>query len=72
MIEREIRDLLRRDPFVPFRVKLVNGDAHDISHPWLVAELKDGLYVLYASGEWVIFAYERVASLESLIELPDE
>jgi hypothetical protein len=72
VIRRDIRDLLAREPFVPFRIKLVNGDGHDISHPALVAFLEEGLFVLYSSGEWAEFTFERVASLESLIMAPDE
>jgi hypothetical protein len=72
VIKRDIGELLGREPFVPFRIKLVNGDAHDITHPPLVAFLEEGLFVLYSSGEWAEFPFERVASLESLVMAPDE
>ncbi len=72
MIEREISNLLRREPFQPFRVKLVNGDAHDVGDPGLVAFLEEGLYVLSAGGYWAEFPFDRIASLESLVLLPSE
>lgn len=72
MIPRDILDLLARDPFVPFRIKLVNGDAHDVTHPALVAFLEEGLFISYSSGEWAEFPFAHVASLESLILAPDE
>lgn len=63
----EIVELLQRVPFEPFRVKLVNGDRHDIAYPDLVAVLKDGLYIVSDDGYWAQFPFRWVASLESLI-----
>lgn len=62
MIERELRALLQRQPFEPFRIKLVNGDGHD-----LVALLEDGVYVASQDGHWAEFPYDRFASFESLL-----
>ena len=67
MIERELRALLRRQPFEPFRIKLVNGDGHDVSDADLVALLEEGIYVLSAGGHWAQFPFDRVASFESLV-----
>jgi len=71
VIEREIRILLRREPFMPFRIKLVNGDGHDVGYPDLVAVLEEGLYVASSDGHWAQFPFERIASLESLVSLPE-
>jgi hypothetical protein len=69
MIEAEVIDLLLRDPFEPFRVKLVNGDIHDIGNPEVVAVLEEGLYIASQDGNWAQFPFDRIASLESLIPL---
>jgi hypothetical protein len=37
MIRRDLRDLLARQPFGPFQIKLVNGDIHKIFDPQIVA-----------------------------------
>ncbi len=67
MIEEEIMDLLSREPFLPFRIKLVNGDAHDVNGPDNVAVLDQGLYIASQDGLWAEFPFDRVASLESLV-----
>ena len=33
LMEEDLGDLLSREPFEPFRIKLVNGDAHDVATP---------------------------------------
>ncbi len=63
-----MRELLPAEPFDPFRIKLVNGDAHDVSNPHNVATLEEGLYITSHDGEWTQFPYDRVASLESLLQ----
>jgi len=67
--ERELRELLLRDPFLSFRIKLVNGDAHDIAYPRNLALLTDSVYAAPFDGHWAQFPYHRIVSLESLIEL---
>jgi hypothetical protein len=67
MIQRELQDLVRREPFEPFRIKLVNGDAHDVHFADLVALLKRGVQVASEHGHWAIFPYGSIASLESVV-----
>ena len=67
MTEQEIKDLLARDPFIPFRIKLVNGDAHDVNGSDNVAVLEQGLYIASQDGERAMFPFDRIASLKSLI-----
>ena len=33
MVPRDLLDLLRRSPFVPFRIHAADGGTHDIRHP---------------------------------------
>lgn len=67
MIERALYSLLAREPFLPFRIKLVNGDAHDVAYPNLVALLADGIFLTSFDGHWVEFPFDRIASIESLV-----
>ena len=67
MIDQEVRALLGRHPFEPFRITLVNGDRHDVPSPELVAVLEEGLYVALQGGHWAQFRFDRIASFESLI-----
>jgi hypothetical protein len=68
-MKQELLVLLGREPFSPFRIKLINGDAHDVSDPMMAAPLQRSLYLAPHDGEWVEFRYNRIASLESLLEL---
>ncbi len=67
MIPLEIRFLLARDPFESFRIRLVNGDSHDVVHAHLAVILDEGVYLLLPDGHCAQFPFDRVASLESLI-----
>ena len=67
MIERELRALLGRQPFEPFRIKLVNGDGHDVVYADLVALLEQGVYITSEGGHWAQFPFDRIASFESLV-----
>jgi hypothetical protein len=51
----ELRELIERDPFLPFRIKLVNGDAHDIGYPRSIALLSDSVYVAPLDGHCAQF-----------------
>ncbi|MGB7160723.1 MAG: hypothetical protein WBD40_21850 [Tepidisphaeraceae bacterium] len=67
-MREEVSKLLAREPFNPFRIKLINGDAHDVAHPMAAAMLERGIFIALVGGEWVEFRYDRIASLESLLE----
>jgi len=67
MIERELKALLGRQPFEPFRIKLINGDGHDGVHADLVAILERGVYLASEGGHWAEFPFNRIASFESLV-----
>jgi hypothetical protein len=69
--EHEVKRLLAGEPFVPFRIKLDNGNGHDIPYAHLVAELERGLFIAQQGGHWVQFPYERISSLESLVAVPE-
>lgn len=65
----EIRDLLRRDPFEPFRFKLTSGDSFDIRDPNTVALGRQRVFVAWTEGNvdrWTAFPYLHIACVESL------
>jgi hypothetical protein len=68
-MKEEVRKLLVREPFDPFRIKLINGDAHDVPYPMSAALLERTFFIAMNDGEWVEFRYSRIASLESLLQL---
>jgi len=64
---RDLLDLLRKDPFEPFRVRLVNGDAHDVSYPQNVVLTKRLFNIHSPDQHWVFFPLDKIASVESLL-----
>lgn len=68
MIGNELDRLIQKPAFEPFRIKLVNGDRHDVFDPQSVAVLKREVSITPSDQSWVIFPIDKIASLESLIE----
>jgi hypothetical protein len=67
---RDLLDLLERNPFQPFCIKLVNGDHHNIFYPRTVSLLRRRAFVASPDGEWVVFPFDKIASIESLYVEP--
>ncbi len=61
----ELWELVNRDPFEPFRVRLTSGDSYEIRDPNSVAVGKRRAFFTGASG-WTFFSYLHVAAVESL------
>jgi hypothetical protein len=40
-----IEDLLKRQPFEPFRIVTSSGDRYEVRHPEMVLRVKNGIYV---------------------------
>jgi hypothetical protein len=63
----DLRDLLRREPFDAFRIRLTSGDSYDVSDPALTVLMKTRLFVaLPGSDRSVTIPYEHIAALETL------
>ena len=45
MTADEYRNLIRRWPFEPFRIRMSSGDAYEVRHPEFAWLLKGGIYV---------------------------
>ena len=67
MIRKELQRLLGREPFEPFRIKLMNGEHIDIFDPNSLALHPRTAHLASADQHWVIFALLAVNSIESLI-----
>ncbi len=67
MLRDDLQDLIDKEPFEPFRIKLVNGDAHDVFHPQNVAVLTTTVNITPPDQNWVLFPIDKIASVESLI-----
>ena len=50
MRPNEVQDVLRRQPFQPFRVRLSTGQGYEIRHPEFVALTRTSLFVGYPAA----------------------
>jgi hypothetical protein len=66
-IEGDLKDVLRKKLFEPFRIKLVNGDHHDVFDPQTVAVQSKTVTIMTREQHWIHFPINKIVSLESLI-----
>jgi len=61
-----IRELLDRQPFVPFRLVLSSGAHYDIVDPHSAALLKSEVFVVFPDGErWAHVPLLHIAAIET-------
>ena len=67
MANVDLRDLLTRDPFQPFRVRLTSGDHYDIRNPLSAAMMRSRLFIAVPRSDRSIYIpYLHIAALETL------
>ncbi len=63
----EIRELLRRDPFEPFRFHLTSGDTYEIREPNSVALGKRRAFIAFSDTDrQAFFPYLHIAAVETV------
>lgn len=62
-----IRELLEREPFLPFRLIMSSGKSYEVARPNLVVLLKSEVFVAFPDGErWAHVPYLHVSSVETI------
>jgi hypothetical protein len=65
----EIRELLRRDPFEPFRFHLTSGDRHKVRDPNSVALGGRRVFIAEPATDRLVFCpYLHIAAIETLAQ----
>jgi hypothetical protein len=63
-MKEQLRELLHRDPFVPFRIVMTSGHEHDVTNPDLVAVGESQINVYTPkSDRYVILRLNQIASI---------
>lgn len=61
----DLRDLLEREPFEPFRVVMTSGEAYRVTNPGMATLLKSQVFIALHDGEkWVFCPYLHIATVE--------
>jgi len=47
---QELQDVLRKQPFEPFRIQLSNGQTHEVRHPEFAALTRTSVFVGVPAG----------------------
>lgn len=62
----DIRELLEREPFRPFRLVMTSGKSYLIASPNLAMLLKSEVFVAFPDGEhWAHVPYLHISSIET-------
>jgi len=63
----DIKELMHRQPFEPFRVVTASGDKYDVRNPDNVALMDGRIFYAYPDGgQWVFIRTQNITSLESI------
>jgi hypothetical protein len=66
MNHEAMRELLRRQPFEPFEIRLTNGEKHEVRHPEMALLLKSRLVIALPDDRMIICPLLHIASVETL------
>lgn len=64
MSATEIRELVSREPFEPFRLRLSSGDVYAVKDPRAIAIMKSRLFLALSGDDWV-FIPLHIAAIEN-------
>jgi len=66
MVRQELDELLRRQPFEPFAIRLTSGDRYEVQDSVLVALLKSGIFIAQRNSDRrVIVPFLHIAAIET-------
>jgi hypothetical protein len=71
MRPEDLRDVLRRQPFVPFRIHMTDGRAFDVSHPEFVLVYRTYFDVAIPSRKDGIMERSERAALIHIVSVED-
>ncbi|MBI4716466.1 MAG: hypothetical protein HY763_01560 [Planctomycetes bacterium] len=67
MISDQLRELLRREPFKPFRLVLSSGRHYDVRNPELVVPMRSEVFIAFPDGDrWTHLPYLHIAAIEAV------
>ena len=62
-----IRELLDREPFLPFRLIMTSGKTYEVVNPNSAMLLKSEVFVVFPDGErWAHVPFLHIASVETV------
>lgn len=66
MNHEAMQELLRRQPFQPFEIRVSNGDRHEIRHPEMALLLKSRIVIALPEDRMAVVPLLYIASVETM------
>ena len=66
MQPEDVAELLTRDPFIPFRIHMSDGNAYEVQRSHSVAVLRTQIFVVLPDFRWKLIPLEHITSIETL------
>jgi hypothetical protein len=61
----DIQELLDKQPFEAFRIRMTGGNYFDVVNPDLAVAMETNLFLALPRGRWKLLSYQNMTSIES-------
>ncbi len=65
-MDEELHELLKADPFEPFRIATTGGDKYQVRNPHNIVIMRDRIFYAYPKNDkWVFIRKNQISAIES-------
>lgn len=61
----DLQELLEREPFQPFRIRMSDGKAYEVVNPGLAVAMDSMLFLALPKDRWKFLSYVNMTSVEN-------
>ena len=61
----DIQESLDQQPFEPFRIRMADGQAYEVSNPDLAVAMESKLFLALPKDRWKFLSYVNMTSVEN-------
>lgn len=61
----DIQELVDKEPFQSFRIRMSDGNHYDVNDPDLVVPMENMLFLALPKSRWKFLSYQNMTSIES-------
>ncbi len=62
---RTIQELLDKEPFEAFRIRMLDGNYYDVTNPSVVVSMNTKLFIALPEDRWKFLSYQNMTSIEN-------
>jgi len=66
----DVQELLDKEPFEPFRIRMNDGNYYDVVNPDLAVAMEGNFFLALPKGRWKLLSYLNMTSIENEIPAP--